>query len=90
MTAAFIVTLEVDSVDPNSLTEDALLVEEALQDVGLDVLSVEPWARRGMSNEPPMSAPPIVQGGVSYGLTSLADVLPEAVRPNLSPIKPIE
>jgi len=92
MTAAFIVTLDVESTDPSSLTDDALLIEELLLDGGVLVTSVEPWARRGLADEPPMSAPPIAQGGATYGLINVASVLPAPVRPsnNQTPIQPIE
>ena len=63
MTAAFILTLEVDDVSPEALALEAQYVNDTLIQNGVSVVSVEPWAR------PSAAAPP--------SLTDIASAMPQ-------------
>ncbi len=76
MNAAFIVTLDVESIDPDHLAEVASYIEEDLMDGGQVVVSVAPWARHTETPTPTLS--------------SISSVLPDPVRPDLTPIRPLE
>jgi len=73
MNAAFIVTLDVESVDPNSLSEVAFDVEQALLDGGQVVISVAPWSRH--------SGP--------SSLSSIVTALPTPNTNPITPIEPL-
>ncbi len=45
MTAAFILTLEVDDVSPDALALEASYVADTLTQNGVAVVTVEPWSR---------------------------------------------
>lgn len=52
MTATFLVTLDLDSVDPQTLTSVASDIDEACESSGLPVVEVKPWERPTMQPTP--------------------------------------
>lgn len=60
MTAAFVVTIELDSLlDLDIYAEE---ITEALEDAGLQPLSVNPWDRAGQETPPPTNTLGVMPG----------------------------
>ncbi len=72
MTAAFILTLDVADVTPESLRGEADFVLDTLVQNGVAVVSVEPWAR------PSAASPSLLDIATSLPQTLLASPLADA------------
>ena len=59
MTAAFIVTLDLDTIDPGSLAETAQDIA-GLVDSAYDVVDCKPWARPITAPTGPLATNPLV------------------------------
>ncbi len=75
MNVAFIVTLDIEMVDLDSLTNTALDIQDALEIEGQPVVSVAPWTRNSLQQP---------------SLSDVASVLPAPIRSTTNPITPIE
>ncbi len=79
MTAAFILTLDVADVTPESLRSEADFVLDTLVQNGVAVVSVEPWARPSAASLSPSLldiATSLPQTLLASPLADAADTLP--------------
>lgn len=75
MTAALIVTIEVEDADLTTVAEQ---MQEVLLDAGYPIVSVAPWARESMTVDD-IPQPPLPSHPATF--TSMLDAMPRIVPP---------